>query len=169
MKKLLLSNWIGGHCASGLGPDLIDDDDHRRCRHNHRVHAREHDRAQGEQQTTHLSFRQRGNLRDQERNRARSRRCRTRIKVGVPVHIQFTGEGDTMMVNRHTRRRLIRRLFRWPTRLRMRSSGGTDYQRLTNRAGAPDFFYMRSRCYTRTAASLSTTNKAPKSLPTGPA
>jgi len=35
MMKLLLSNWIGGHCASGLGPGLIvDDDDHRRCRHN---------------------------------------------------------------------------------------------------------------------------------------
>ena len=25
---------------------------------------------------------------------------RTRIKVGVPVHVQFTGEGDNMMVNR---------------------------------------------------------------------
>jgi hypothetical protein len=25
---------------------------------------------------------------------------RTRITVGVPVHVQFTGEGDTMMVNR---------------------------------------------------------------------
>jgi hypothetical protein len=24
----------------------------------------------------------------------------TRIKVGVPVHVQFTGEGDNMMVNR---------------------------------------------------------------------
>ena len=25
---------------------------------------------------------------------------RTRIKVGVPVHVQFTGEGDNVMVNR---------------------------------------------------------------------
>jgi hypothetical protein len=25
---------------------------------------------------------------------------RTRIKVGIPVHVQFTGEGDNMVVNR---------------------------------------------------------------------
>jgi hypothetical protein len=25
---------------------------------------------------------------------------RTRIKVGIPVHVQFTGEGENMMVNR---------------------------------------------------------------------
>ena len=25
---------------------------------------------------------------------------RTRIKVGIPVHVQFTGEGESMMVNR---------------------------------------------------------------------
>ena len=25
---------------------------------------------------------------------------RTRIKVGIPVHVQFTGEGDNMIVNR---------------------------------------------------------------------
>ena len=25
---------------------------------------------------------------------------RTRIKIGLPVHVQFTGEGDNMMVNR---------------------------------------------------------------------
>jgi len=25
---------------------------------------------------------------------------RTRVKVGVPVHVEYTGEGDAMMVNR---------------------------------------------------------------------
>jgi hypothetical protein len=25
---------------------------------------------------------------------------RTRIKIGIPVHVQFTGEGDNMVVNR---------------------------------------------------------------------
>jgi len=25
---------------------------------------------------------------------------RTRVKVGIPVHVQFTGEGDNLMVNR---------------------------------------------------------------------
>jgi len=25
---------------------------------------------------------------------------RTRVKVGIPVHVQFTGEGDNVMVNR---------------------------------------------------------------------
>ena len=79
-----------------------DDNDHDDSgqRHDHWIHAGERDCAQGNEWAVPVPFGKTVTYVTKSGKTLDEAAVKTRIKLGIPVRVHYTGEGDNMLVDR---------------------------------------------------------------------
>ena len=103
MKKTLLSIALALVAPFAWGQTSQhhnDHNDHGGWRYDHRIHSGKRDRFEGNQRAAPLPVRKTVTYVTKSGKTLDEATVKTRIKVGIPIHVHYSGEGENLLVDR---------------------------------------------------------------------